>query len=171
MSRLQKGKWMRITRVFSIVLISCGMTLSAAAQLPPARATDPNPWNGSWKIDLTRSTPGVAQAGVPQVYRFSLGAGNGSVVAVKWEIPELGEVVIGLTDGKPMPIHRTTATPGLTLAVLRDGSSALTYSVRKNGVLEGGGRMMLVDNGAAWVDLTWPLDRRDLASELVYVRQ
>jgi hypothetical protein len=31
--------------------------------------------------------------------------------------------------------------------------------------------MMLVDNGAAWVDLTWPLDRQDLASELVYVKQ
>ena len=31
--------------------------------------------------------------------------------------------------------------------------------------------MMLVDNGAAWVDLTWPDDRQDLASELLYVRQ
>ena len=162
---------MKRTYVLSIVLIGCGMALSAMAQLPAPKPTDPNPWNGSWKIDLKRSTPGVAEAGVPQVYRFSLGAGNGSVVPIQWEIPELGEVVNGFTDGKPMPVHRTRATPGLTLAVLRDGSSALTYSVYKNGVLEGGGRMMLVDNGAAWVDLTWPLDRRDLASELIYVKQ
>ena len=31
--------------------------------------------------------------------------------------------------------------------------------------------MMLVDDGKAWVDLTWPEDRQDLASELVYVKQ
>ena len=35
--------------------------------------------------------------------------------------------------------------------------------------------MMLVDDGHAWVDLTWPAenghDRQDLASELVYVKQ
>ena len=162
---------MKLARVNSIVFISLGMMLSAVAQLPSPRPTDPNPWNGSWKIDLTRSTPGVAKVGVPQVYRFSLGAGNGSVVSIKWEIPELGEVVTGLTNGKPISIQRTTATPGLTLAVLRDGSSALTYRVYRNGELEGGGRMMLVDNGAAWVDITWPLDRQDLASELRYVNE
>lgn len=30
---------------------------------------------------------------------------------------------------------------------------------------------MLVEQGKSWVDITWPIDRQDLASELVYVEQ
>ncbi len=141
------------------------------AQLPPRKPADPNPWNGSWKLDVKRSSPAAAEAGVPQVYRFTLGPGDEMTVPIKWEIPELGEVVDGATDGKPMAIHRTKPTPGLSLGVRKDGPAALTYSVYKNGKLNGGGRMMLVDQGRAWVDLTWPEDRQDLASELVYVKQ
>ena len=109
--------------------------------------------------------------GVPQVYRLTLGAATSADVPITWEIPELGEVVIGTTNGAPMSIRRTEPTAGLTLAVRTEGPAALLYTVSRNGKLVGGGRMMLVDNGAAWVDLTWPLDRQDLASALVYVKQ
>ncbi len=160
---------LRVTAL--LVLFSTVLPFSGYAQLPPRKPADPNPWNGAWKLNVKRSSPAAAQAGVPQVYRLTLGPGSSSVVAIKWEIPELGEVVTGSTDGQPMPIHRTAPSPGLTLAVRTDGSAALVYSVYKNGLLTGGGRMMLVDNGAAWVDLTWPKDREDLASELVYVKQ
>ena len=87
------------------------------------------------------------------------------------EIPELGEVVSGRTDGQPMPIRRTVPAPGLSLGVLCSGTSSLRYRVYKSGKLVGGGLMFLVDDGKAWVDLTWPDDRQDLASELVYVKQ
>ena len=108
---------------------------------------------------------------MPQVYRFQLGPGNGGVVRIDWEIPELGEVVKGSTNGQPMSVHRTVQTPGLSLGVRREGMTVLLYRVYKKGIDIGGGRMMLVDQGAAWVDLTWPGDRQDLASELVYVKQ
>ena len=154
---------------FTSVLFAC--TLSGLAQLPPRKPVDPNPWNGTWTLDATRSTPGVEGFGVPKAYRFLLGPGDVAVVPIKWEIPELGEVVTGSTDGKAMPVLRSTPTPGLTLSVKTDGPACLLYSVFKNGRLQGGGRMMLVDNGKAWVDLTWPDDRQDLAAELVYVKQ
>ena len=141
------------------------------AQLPPRKQSNSSPWSGSWKLDVKRSSPAAAAAVVPQVYRFTLGAGDGGVVPIKWEIPELGEVVSGATDGKPMAIHRTKPAPGLALGVRKDGPAALVYSVYRDGKLDGGGRMMLVDDGHAWVDLTWPEDRQDLASELVYVKQ
>jgi hypothetical protein len=111
------------------------------------------------------------KAGAPQAYRLTLGPAIADPVSLKWEIPELGEIATGATDGKPMEVHRTTPTKGLSLGVRSEGKSQLVYSVYREGKLIGGGRMMLVDNGAAWVDLTWPLDRQDLASELVYVKQ
>ena len=155
----------------SIFLAICALALPlpASAQLPPMRPADPNPWNGTWKLDAGRSSPGAEDA--PQAYRFTLGAASASVVTIKWEIPELGEVVTGVTDGTPMPIHRATPTPGLKLAVRTDGRAGLLYSVYKDEKLIGGGRMMLIENGNAWVDLTWPEERQDLASELIYVKQ
>ena len=149
------------------ILLSC----TAIAQLPPPKAADPNPWNGTWKLDASRSSPEVVKAGAPQAYRLTLGPAITDVVSLKWEIPELGEIATGATDGKPMAVHRTTPTKGLTLGVRSEGKAQLVYTVYRDGKLTGGGRMMLVDNGAAWVDLTWPLDRQDLASELVYVKQ
>ena len=158
----------------SLALLAA-LTLTAAAQLPPPKPPSPNPWNGTWKLDVARSSPAAAEAGVPQAYRFTLGPSGPAAVPITWEIPELGEVVTGRTDGAPMPIRRTKPTPGLTLAVRTDGPAALTYTVLRNGKNTGGGRMMLVDNGRAWVDLTWPAengkDRQDLASELIYVKR
>ena len=158
---------MKTTCLLSVLcLASWGVS-----QLPAPKPADPNPWNGTWKLDVKRSSPAAAEEGVPQAYRFTLGPGHDGVVPIQWEIPDLGEVVKGSTDGKPMHILRNTPTPGLALGVRRDGATSLLYSVYNNGRLIGGGRMMLVDNGAAWVDLTWPDDRQDLASELLYVRQ
>ena len=162
---------MRGSLVRLLLLNLLVLPLFAMAQLPAPMPRDPNPWSGTWKLDLGRSSPAVSQAGAPEAYRFTLGPGDASVVPIKWEIPELGEVVTGKTDDQPMAIRRNKPSPGLTLAVRSDGPAALVYTVRKNGKLEGGGRMMLVDQGKAWVDLTWPLDRQDLASELVYVKQ
>ncbi len=151
------------------------LTLTAAAQFPPPKPASPNPWNGTWKLDVKRSSPVAAEEGVPQAYRFTLGPSGPTAVPITWEIPELGEVVTGRTDGSPMPIHRTHPSPGLALGVRTDGPAALTYIVYKDGKNTGGGHMMLVDNGKSWVDLTWPAenghDRQDLASQLVYTRQ
>jgi hypothetical protein len=153
-----------------LALVSSG-ALYLRGQFPPVAPANPNPWNGSWRLDVKRSSPIASEEGVPQVYRLTLGPAGPSEVPIRWEIPELGEIVNGRTDGKPMDIHRTHPTPGLTLAVRTDGSRALSYQVFMNGKLSGGGRMMLVDAGKAWVDLTWPSDRQDLASELTYVKE
>ncbi len=153
------------------VLLAFGIVMGAHAQLPKPKPVDPNPWNGSWKLNVQRSSPVAAQKGVPQVYRLTLGPGPSADVPIKWEIPELGEVVTGRTNGTPMPVTRTKPSPGLRLAVRRDGVASLLYSVSRDGKLIGGGRMMLVDNGSAWVDLTWPANRQDLASSLVYVKE
>ena len=156
-----------LARVVVIVL----SLVHAQGQLPAPKSIDPNPWNGSWKLDVQRSSPIAAENGTPEVYRFTLGPASSPNVPIKWEIPELGEVVTGRTNNEPMQILRTRPTPGLRLAVRTDGRASLLYSVFLNGKLVGGGRMMLIDNGSAWVDLTWPADRQDLASALVYVRQ
>ena len=162
-------RMMHAKRAMAALLLTALPT--AAQQLPTRKPADPSPWNGSWKLDVQRSSPAAAGEGVPQVYRFRLGPGDGGVVPIQWEIPELGEVVRGATDGKPMAIRRTKPAPGMALAVRKEGSASLRYTVLRDGKLVGGGRMMLVDDGQAWVDLTWPDDREDLASELVYVKQ
>jgi hypothetical protein len=146
-----------------------GLFLATAlflACLTPATTPPENPWNGIWVLDAGRSTPGIKDEAA-EAYRFTLQADG----QIKWEIPSLGEVVTGKTDGVPMEVHRTKPTPGLTLSVTAEGPQVLVYKVARNGKLTGEGRMTLVDNGKAWVDISWPAGQPQYAGELVYVKQ
>jgi hypothetical protein len=122
----------------------------------------PNPWNGLWQFDKSHSSPGIE--GAPSAYRFTVSADG----RLRWEIPSLGEVVVGRIDGRAMPIRRATPTPGQTLAVRAVGLREWRYEVAHNGIVDGGGQMMLVDNATAWVDLTWGSDGPGHGVELVY---
>ena len=124
-----------------------------------------NSWNGSWKLDVARSTPG-AKDQAAEGYRFTIQQDG----QIKWEIPTLKEVVTGKINGQPMIIHRAKPTPGLTLSVMAEGPRVLVYKVARNGKPEGEGRMTLVENGKAWVDISWPADKPEYAGELEYVR-
>jgi len=136
------------------------------AYLAPAATSADNPWNGTWLLDIGRSSP-EAKDQAAEGYRFTLQPDG----QIKWEIPSLGEVVTGKTDGVPMEIHRTKPSPGLTLSVVAEGPEVLLYKVARNGKPEGEGRMTLVENGKAWVDISWPAGQPQYAGELVYVKQ
>jgi hypothetical protein len=136
------------------------------ASLTPATTSAENPWNGTWDLDASRSTPGIKDQAA-DAYRFTLQPDG----QIKWEIPSLGEVVTGKTDGVPMEVHRTKPSPGLTLSVTAEGPEVLIYKVAHNGKPEGEGRMTLVENGKAWVDISWPAGQPQYAGEVVYVKQ
>ncbi len=125
-----------------------------------------SPWNGTWLLDVSRSTPGIKDQAAED-YRFTIQPDG----QIKWEIPSLKEVTTGKVDGQPMAIHRATPTPGMTLSVTADGPRVLLYKVAKDGKPEGEGRMTLVENGKAWIDITWPSGRPEYALALVYVKQ
>ena len=139
----------------------------AALLAPPSAHARPasSPWNGTWTLDAARSSPGAAE-GAAGAYRFTLRDRS-----ITWEIPSLGEVVTGRTDGRPMVIRRHGKSDGMTLGVTADGSATLRYRVRKRGAYLGGGLMMLVDDGKAWVDVTWGPPGPPNAAQLVYVRK
>jgi hypothetical protein len=141
------------------------ITLLLAAIIPATTSAE-NPWNGTWVLDASRSTPGIKDQAA-QAYRFTLQPDG----QIKWEIPSLGEVVTGKTDGVPMEVHRTKPSPGLTLSVTAEGPEVLIYKVARNGKPEGEGRMTLVENGKAWVDISWPAGQPQYAGEVVYVKQ
>jgi len=69
-----------------------------------------------------------------------------------------------------MEIHRTKPTLGLTLSVKAEGPTVLLYKLARNGKPVGEGRMTLVENGKAWVDISWPAGQRQYAGEVVYVK-
>jgi hypothetical protein len=117
-------------------------TMLLLASLAPVTTPAENPWNGTWVLDASRSTPG-AKDQAAEGYRFTLQPDG----QIKWEIPSLREVVTGKTDGVPMEIHRTKPSPGLTLSVIAEGPEVLIYKVARNGKPEGEGRMTLVENG------------------------
>ena len=143
----------------SIVLLLALLSISGLATAQSA-------WNGTWHLDVARSS-GVAKEGAPEAYRFSITSDE----QIVWEIPSLGEVVRGRVGGKPMLIHRNEPTTGLTLSVKRDGKWGLQYTVYRNGQVDGGGRMMLVDDAHAWVDLTWVGQHSHPGPYLVYVKE
>jgi hypothetical protein len=141
-------------------------TLLLASFVPAAATPAENPWNGTWVLDASRSTPGIKDQAA-EGYRFTLQPDG----QIKWEIPSLGEVVTGKTDGVPMEVHRTKPSPGLTLSVTAEGPQVLIYKVARNGKPVGEGRMTLVENGKAWVDISWPAGQPQYAGEVVYVKQ
>jgi hypothetical protein len=141
-------------------------TLLLASFMPAAATPAGNPWNGTWILDASRSTPGIKDQAA-EGYRFTLQPDG----QIKWEIPSLGEVVTGRTDGVPMEVHRTKPSPGLTLSVTAEGPEVLIYKVARNGKPVGEGRMTLVENGKAWVDISWPAGQPQYAGKLVYVKQ
>lgn len=149
--------------VFAVVVAALAST-TAAQTLPPAPVLTESSWNGDWVLSQTRNTAEIKTAAAPD-YRFQLEPDG----RIRWEIPSLHEVVEGRTDGQPMPIRRHHPT-ALTLTVEAEGPRVLVYHAARNGKPEGEGRMTLVDQGRAWVDISEPAGRPDLAGAVVYVR-
>ncbi len=149
-------------------LLGLGATLppepAAGMTLPPPPTLTESPWNGDWVLSQTRNTQPIKDAAAAG-YRFHVSPDG----EIRWEIPSLHEVVEGRTDGQPMTIRRPKPT-ALTLAVTAEGPWVLRYQVRRDGKPEGEGRMTLVDQGRAWVDLSQPAGRPDLAGAVVYAR-
>jgi hypothetical protein len=152
----------RLAICATIVSASAGSAI--AQSLPPVPVVAESPWNGDWVLSQTRNTAEI-KAMAADGYRFHLQP-DGSI---RWEIPSLHEVVEGRVDGRPMAIRRLQPTT-LTLAVSAEGSRVLIYHVTRNGKPEGEGRMTLVDQGRAWVDISQPVNRPDLAGVVIYVR-
>jgi hypothetical protein len=138
---------------------------SAAQTLPPPPILTESPWDGDWVLSPSRNTPEV-KAAAADGYRFRLDSGG----HIRWEIPSLGEVVEGRTDGAPMAINRGGKTTRLTLSVTAQGPWNLSYKVSRDGRPSGEGRMILIEQGNAWVDISGPPDRPDLADVVIYVR-
>jgi hypothetical protein len=147
-----------------ITFMAATASVAMAQSLPPIPVLSESPWNGDWVLSQTRNTAEI-KAAAAQGYRFLLKPDG----RIRWEIPTLYEVVEGRVDGKPMTIQRLQPT-ALTLAVSAEGPRVLLYHVTRNGKPEGEGRMTLVDQGKAWVDISQPVGRPDLAGVVIYVR-
>ena len=151
-------------------IVICAAFMASAASvalsqnLPPVPVLTESPWNGDWVLSQTRNTAEIKEAAA-QDYRFLLQPDG----RIRWEIPSLHEVVEGRVDGQPMAIRRLKPI-ALTLAVSAEGPRVLVYHVTRNGKPEGEGRMTLVDQGKAWVDISQPVGRPDLAGVVIYVR-
>ncbi len=150
--------------VICATFIAATASMAAAQSLPPVPVLTESPWNGDWVLSQTRNTAGI-KAAAADGYRFHLQPDG----RIRWEIPSLHEVVEGRVDGQPMPIRRLQPT-ALTLAVTAEGPRVLLYHVSRNRKPEGEGRMTLVDQGGAWVDISQPVGRPDLAGVVIYVR-
>lgn len=150
--------------VICATFMAAPVSMATAQSLPPVPVLTESPWNGDWVLSQTRNTAEI-KAAAAEGYRF-LPQPDGRI---RWEIPSLHEVVEGRVDGEPMAIRRLQATT-LTLAVSAEGPRVRVYHVARNGKPEGEGRMTLVDQGRAWVDISEPVGRPDLAGAVIYVR-
>lgn len=150
---------MKLVKPIHICAVFLG-TLTSVAR------AETSPWNGAWALDAERSTKGASEFAAPG-YVFNVMPDG----RIKWEIPAIGEVVIGRTDGHPMAVYRKKPAPGMTLSVQADGPLTFRYQVERNGVAEGAGLMRIVEDGKAWVDLSWRVGQPERAGALVYTRQ
>jgi hypothetical protein len=150
--------------VVCAAFIAATASAAMAQDLPPVPVLTESPWNGDWVLSPARNTAEIKEAAADG-YRFHLQPDG----RIRWEIPSLHEVVEGRVDGQPMRIRRLEPT-ALTLSVTAEGARVLVYHVARNGKPEGEGRMTLVDQGRAWVDISQPAGRPDLAGAVVYVR-
>ena len=136
-----------------LALVSTGSALAS-----------PNGWNGRWVLSQTRN-PEAIKKQAAEDYDFTLGE-DGSIT---WRIPSLNEIVAGHTDGQRMQINRP-GVKGLTLAVTAEGPYVLLYKVARDGTPVGEGRMTLVENGTAWVDISGPAGKPQYTGAVIYVR-
>jgi hypothetical protein len=150
--------------IFLSLAIVGAFVAEAAPGLPPVPVLSHSPWDGDWVVSRTRNPKDIIDEAADG-YRFQLTKDG----HIRWEIPSLREVVEGHTDGRPMPIHRP-GSAGQSLSVVASGKYVLTYRVYRNGKPDGEGRMTLIDQGRAWVDITQPFGRPDLAAAVIYVR-
>ena len=163
--RADLGRDTPIIGVITLAALALGLAgVSLAQTLPPEPVVTESPWNGDWVLSQTRNTAEI-KAAAADGYRFHVEPYG----RIRWEIPSLHEVVKGRVDGRPMPIRRLQPT-SLTLAVSAEGVRVLVYHVARYGKPQGDGRMTLVDQGRAWVDISQPAGRPDLAGTVVYVR-
>ncbi len=159
-----KGTFVIARVVVCAAFITAPLSMASPQSLPPVPVLTESPWNGDWVLSQTRNTAEI-KAAAAAGYRFHLQPDG----RIRWEIPSLHEVVEGRVDGQPMPIHRLKPTT-LSLSVSPEGPRVLVYHVARNGKPEGEGRMTLVDQGKAWVDISQPAGRPDLAGAVIYVR-
>lgn len=150
--------------VICAAFVAATAGVAVAQGLPPVPVLAASPWNGDWVQSPTRNTAEIKEAAADG-YRFHLQPDG----RIRWEIPSLHEVVEGRVDGQPMSIRRLKPT-ALTLSVTAEGPRVLVYHVARNGKPEGEGRMTLIDQGTAWVDISQPAGRPDLAGAVIYVR-
>lgn len=119
------------------IVLGAGLPLFLCAQQRPSTSS----WDGTWRLSTVRSSPDAAAPGVPQRYRFTVSKDTTGATFIRWEIPELEEVVDGRADGSPLPIVRRKPMPGMTLGITAVGEQVLTYTLHKDGKLFGGGRI------------------------------
>jgi hypothetical protein len=147
-----------------ILLVATALVAIVPAGAAAVNRQEISPWNGEWVLSPTRNTKAVREAAA-EGYRFHI-SNQGSI---RWEIPTIHEIVQGRIDGQPMPIVRR-GSKGMTLAVTAEGERVLRYVVSKDGKPLGEGRMTLVEEGRAWVDITQPFGRPELAHVVIYER-
>lgn len=142
------------------------MFTSILMSLALQASTTTSGWNAGWTLDAERSSP-KAKDGAALGYRFLI-IGD----SIRWEIPELSEVVLGKLDGQPMRIVRNGRWDArMTLAVTRLGPDVLLYKIAAKGKVVGGGRMTLVDGGRAWIDLTCDAPCVRWGSVVTYIKK
>ncbi len=141
-------------------------TLLAAivfAALAPSAFAASSPWTGVWALDPARAEP----KGAAPSYTLAVSPQGD----LDWQIPAIGEIVNGHTDGKPMVISRLRPTPGLTLSVLATGPRTWRYTVEKYGAYQGGGLMTLAPDGKSWTDIPYDHDTPHPELTMVYLKQ
>jgi hypothetical protein len=124
-------------------LIAVGVVGLANHPPSPAPGMAPGPSTSS----AAAPTP---PDGAAEDYAFSIRPDG----QIRCEIPSLKEVVAGKTDGQPMAIHRPGAPADMTLSVTLDGLTVLRDKVTRGGKPFGEGRMTLIEDAKAWIDIT-----------------
>jgi hypothetical protein len=135
-------------------------TRSPPCAVSPGTTSAQNPLTGTRILDASRSTPAIKDQAT-DAYCFPLQSDR----QIKCEIPSLGEVVTGKTDGLPMEVHRANPSAGRTLSVTAEGPEVRIYKVARNGKPEGEGRITMVENGSSCVDIPWPAGKPQYAGE------
>ena len=63
-----------------LTALTFSVILAGSAQLPPPRPANPNLWNGTLKLDYSRSSPGISHGDGPERYRLTLGPASQNAV-------------------------------------------------------------------------------------------
>jgi hypothetical protein len=90
---------------------------------------------------------------------------------LRWSYPEEGQSYVASLDGKMAPYQGSRAVPGIAMSLHAVSANEIRWTESVNGKALTEGRDVLMENGRALRETSWPVARPQDKQDAMYQRE